>query len=165
MTSRCNTATTGTTATGSAATGDTLTSNTSARIASRTNRQPRERLRKCRNYPECGDGEHWDWQCSIKRATGTEIKRAYYTDPLNWELNDSDNVNELLYDSLDPQADLEEEYEYTQNAYFATRYCQEAGLGFLGTLSSQCQEPVKCRNCGSSFPSNNKLHDYLRAHC
>ena len=156
--------TTGTSITGSAASGTTLLSSTSVRVAPHANK-PRERLRKCKNYPECGEGEHWDWQCSIKKAAGSELKRAYYADPQNWEVDDSDNVSKLLYDSLDPQADLEEEYEHAQNAYFATRYRQEAGLGFLGTLSSQRQKQVLCRNCNSSFSSNNKLHKHLRAQC
>jgi len=143
---------------------------TLARTAPRTtNKRPRERLRKCKNYPECGDGEHSDWQCIIKRATGTEIKRAYYADPLDSEFQaeDCDDVNELLYDNLAPQPELEEEYERAQNAYFATSYRHEAGLGFLGTLSSQhtSKEPVECMNCGSTFTSNNKLHDHLRIHC
>jgi len=134
-------------------------------IAPRTaNRRPRERHRKCKNYPECGDGEHWDWQCFVRRTVRTEIRRAYYTDG-DFQAEDSDDVNEPLYDSIAPQADLEEEYEGAQNTYFAKCYRQEAGLGFLGTLSSQREEPVKCRSCGSSFPLNNKLHDHLRAHC
>jgi len=129
----------GTATTGGATTSATVTSNASARIGSRATRQPRERLRKCRNYPECGDGEHWDWQCIVKKATGTEIKRAYYADPMNCELDDSDDVDELFYDSLDPQADLEEECEHAQNAYFATRYRHEARLGF----SERCRRSVR----------------------
>jgi len=154
-------------ATGAATTSAAATSKALARVASHTNRQPREHLHKCRNYPGCGDGEHWDWQCVIKRTTGTEIKRVYYADPLHYEHNtdDDDNVNELLYDSLDLQPDLEEEYERAQNAYFATRYRKETGLGFLGTMSSQHKKSVECNNCGSAFPSNNKLHDYLRVFC
>jgi len=136
---------TGTSITGSAASGTTPLSSSSVRVAPCANK-PRERLRKCKNYPQCGDGEHWDWQCSIKKAAGSELKRVYYADPQNWEVDDSDDVSKLLYDSLDPQADLEDEYEHAQNTYFATRYRQEAGLGFLGTLSSQRQKQVHCRN-------------------
>jgi len=84
------------------ATAAATTSGASVRVGPRTNRQPRERLRKCRNYPDCGDGEHWDWQYVIKRATGTEIKRVYYADPLRYELgsDNDDDVSELLYDSV-----------------------------------------------------------------
>jgi hypothetical protein len=106
-----------------------------ARFSPRAARQPRECLRKCRNYPECGDGEHWDWQCIIKRNTNNEVKRAYYAESLEYENSEGDDdVNELLYDNLEPQAALEEQYEQAQNAYFATRYREEGGLGFLGTL-------------------------------
>jgi len=103
----------GTATTGTATTSTTAMSNASARVASRMNRQPHECHRKCRNYPGCGDGEHWDWQCAIKRTTGTGIKHAYYADPLHYEhdTDDDDNVNKLLYDSLDPQPDLEDEYQ------------------------------------------------------
>jgi len=161
----CNTI--GAAATGAATTSTAASSKASARVASRTNRQPRERLRKCRNYPGCGDGEYWDWQCVIRRTTGTEIKCAYYADPLHYEhdTDDDDNVNELLYNSLDPQPDLEEEYERAQNAYFAMHYREETGLGFLGTMSSQHKKSVECNNCGSAFPSNNKLHDHLQVFC
>jgi len=93
----------GAAATGAATTSAAASSKALARVAYRTNRQPRERLRKCRNYPGCGDGEHCDWQCVIRRTTGTEIKHAYYADPFHYEhdTDDDDNVNELLYDSLD----------------------------------------------------------------
>ena len=74
-------------------------------------------------------------------------------------------MNELLYESLDPQADLEEEYERAQNTYFATRYREGTGLGFLGTMSSQCKKSVECNDCGTTFPSNNKLHNHLRVLC
>jgi len=39
------------------------------------------------------------------------------------------------------------------------------GLGFLGTMSSQHKKSVECNNCGSAFPSNNKLHDHLWVFC
>ena len=74
-------------------------------------------------------------------------------------------MNKLLYDSLDPQPDLEDEYERAQNAYFATRYREEMGLGFLGMMSSQHKKSVECNNCGSAFPSNNKLHDHIWVFC
>ena len=98
---------------------------------------------------------------------GSGIKRVYYADPLRNELDAEydEDVNELLYESLDPQADLEEVYERAQNAYFATRYREGTGLGFLGTMSSQRKKSEECNDCGSTFPSNNKLHDHLRVLC
>ena len=131
-------------------------------------KQPREHLRKCRNYPECGDGEHWDWQCIIKRTASNQVRRTYYAEPLDCESDDSDDdVNGLSHDVLEPQADLEEEYNRAQNGYFTTRYREEKGLGFLGTLAAPRtgQLPVQCRNCHAVFPSKNKLHDHLRARC
>jgi len=157
----------GATTTGAATTSAVATSKASARVASQTNRQPHERLRKCRNYPGFGDSEHWDWQCVIKRTTGTEIKHAYYADPLHYEhdTDGDDDVNELLYNCLDLQPDLEEEYERAQNAYFAMHYREETGLGFLGTMSSQHKKSVECNNYGAVFPLNNKLCDHLRVFC
>jgi len=32
-------------------------------------------------------------------------------------------------------------------------------------MSSQHKKSVECNNCGSAFPSNNKLHDHLRVFC
>jgi len=92
------------------------------------------------------------------------MKRTYYTD-CDFQTEDSDDMNEPLYDIVELHEDLEEEYERVQNVNFAARYRQEAKLGFLATLSSQHDEPLKCRNCSSSFPSKNKLHDHLQAHC
>jgi len=132
---------------------------------------PRERLRKCRNYPECGDGKHWDWQCIHKRNTNNEVKRAYYAEPLDAEPANSDeeDVADLLFDELEPQTELEKEYEQVQNAYFATRYREENRLGFLGShksIQKRAQaSTVACRNCGASFSSNNKLHRHLRDPC
>ena len=130
-----------------------------------------ERLRKCRNYPEYGDGEHWDWQCINKRSTSNEVKRAYYAEPLDHEPTDSDeeNMTDWLFDELEPQTDLEKEYEHAQNAYFTIRYQEENRLGFLGTHKSTRKRAqvsaVTCRNCGTSFSSNNKLHRHLRDPC
>ena len=71
-------------------------------------KQPRERLRKCRNYPECGDGKHWDWQCIVKRTANNQVKRVYYAEHLDCEYDDGDdNVKGLLHDVLEPQADLD----------------------------------------------------------
>jgi hypothetical protein len=109
----------------------------SAAVRTAPRKQPQERLRKCRNYPECGDGEHWDWQCLIKRTASNQVKHAYYAEPLDCESDDgNDDAKELLHDVLESQADLEEEYNQAQNAYFATRYRKEKGLGFLGTLTA-----------------------------
>jgi hypothetical protein len=97
------------------------------------------------------------------------VKRAYYADLRDCESDDGDDdVNELLHNVLEPQPDLEEEYDRAQNAYFATRYRDEKGLGFLGTSAAPRvkQTSAQCRNCHEIFPSNNKLHGHLRAcHC
>jgi hypothetical protein len=41
-------------------------------------RKDRTRKRKCRNFPTCGDGEHWDWECKVKPSARDTKKRAYY---------------------------------------------------------------------------------------
>jgi len=73
------------------------------------------------------------------------------------------------FDELKPQTELEREYDQAQNAYFAIRYREEKGLGFLGTHKSIGRgakvSKVTCRNCAASFTSNNKLHRHLRGPC
>jgi len=131
-------------------------------------KQPQEHLCKCSNYPECGNGEHWDWQCIVKRTANNQVKRVYYAEHLDCEYDDGDDdVKGLLHDVLKPQADLEEEYNRAQNAYFTIRYREEKGLGFLGTPAAPRtgQLPVECRNCHAVFPSKHKLHVHLRAWC
>ena len=128
-------------------------------------------MRKCRNFPAYGDGEHWDWQCIHKKASNNETKRAYYGEPLEYETSGSEDgsVSDASFDELEPQTALEKEYEQAQNAYFASHYHEEKGLGFLGTHKSiQSRTKVStatCRNCAASFTSNNKLHKHLRNPC
>jgi len=130
--------------------------------STRTGKQVRERLRKCKNYPGCGDGEHWDWQCIHRGNTSNQVKRAYYAEPREYqsENDDADNMADTLIDELEPQASLEQEYEHAQNAYLATRYLEEKGLGFMGTHKSICAKvhrpSMTCRNCAAIFTSNNK---------
>jgi len=138
----------------------------------RAGKQVRERLGKCKNYPACGDGEHWDWQCIHRGNTSNQVKRAYYAEPRESEpeSDDGNDVTEdILVDELEPQASLEQEYEHAQNAYLATRYLEEKGLGFMGThktIRTKAPRPsVTCRNCAAVFTSNNKLHKHLRDPC
>ena len=98
------------------------------------------------------------------------MKRAYYAEPLDAEpANSDEDVADLLFDELEPQTELEKEYEQAQNAYFATQYREENRLGFLGShksIQKRAQaSTVACRNCGASFSSNNKLHRHLRDPC
>jgi len=139
--------------------------------STRTGKQVRQRLRKCKNYPGCGDGEHWDWQCIHRGNMSNQVKRAYYAEPRECESENDDGYDmaDTLIDELEPQASLEQEYEHTQNAYLATRYLEEKGLGFMGThksIRAKTHRPsMTCRNCAAVFTSNNKLHKHLRDPC
>jgi hypothetical protein len=85
-------------------------------------RQPqkdRPRKRKCRNFPNCGDGEHWDWECKIKAPERDTRNRAYYAGNVSYELDD-DNIYVVLRVE-DP--DIEQDYTHSQNAHFAAVYC------------------------------------------
>jgi len=139
--------------------------------STRTGKQVRECLRKCKNYPGCGDGEHWDWQCIHRGNTSNQVKCAYYAEPhaCESENDDGGDMADTLIDELEPQASLEQEYEHIQNAYLATQYLEEKGLGFMGThksIRAKTHRPsMTCRNCAAVFTSNNKLHKHLRDPC
>jgi len=64
-----------------------------------------KRNRKCRNFPRCGDGEHWDDQCPLKSAAVD--RRAYYgVEPTEAERE---------------EAEAEAEYAAAQEAFYAAR--------------------------------------------
>jgi hypothetical protein len=119
------------------------------------------RKRKCRNFPACGDGEHWDWECKIKAPERDTKKRAYYA------LDDEDD-DSICFELRDEDPDIEENYTHSQNAHFAAVYC--ASKGFFGGSSSPPQKarvtipkPSECRICHEAFPSRSKLHAHLLA--
>jgi hypothetical protein len=124
-------------------------------------KKERPRKRKCRNFPACGDGEHWDFECKIKApASGPESKRAYYA---------LDNNDDDSFELHDEDSDLEQDYIHSQNAHFAGSYC--ASKGFFGETSRPPShkariaypKPSECRTCHEAFPSRSKLHVHLLA--
>jgi hypothetical protein len=130
-------------------------------------RKPFPRKRKCRNYPNCVYGEHYDWECTWKGTTADE-KRAYYILP---ETSDELDDNTLQWEFLDEQPDMEDEYELDQHAYFAHKW--KASSAFFAdhpnhqrqhrqpTLASP--KPSECRTCLEAFPSRTRLHAHLMA--
>jgi hypothetical protein len=131
------------------------------------------RKRKCKNFPSCGDGEHFDWECKI-RNNQTQLKRAYYISP------ESDNevtynvASEEGVEMRDPDSGLENENEHQQNAHFASVW--RAERGFMGTEISPKNtasrssppkrippKPSECRKCRMAFPWRNQLHHHVLA--
>jgi hypothetical protein len=129
-------------------------------------RQPRQkdrpRKRKCRNFPACGDGEHWDWECKIKAPERDNKKRAYYAFD-----DDADDDDSICFELRDEDPDAEEAYTHSQNAHFAAEYC--ASKGFFGghppprNARLTVPKPSECRACREAFPSRSRLHAHLRA--
>jgi hypothetical protein len=120
-------------------------------------KKERTRKRKCRNFPGCGDGEHWDWECKIKApASGPDAKkRAYYA------LHDDDDDDDG-FELHDEDSDLEQDYVHSQNAHFAAAYC--ASKGFFGESHKARitrPKPSECRTCHEAFPSRSRLHAHL----
>jgi hypothetical protein len=122
-------------------------------------KKERPRKRKCRNFPVCGDGEHWDFECKVKApASGPENKRAYYA------LDDNDDDSFELHDE---DSDLEQDYIHSQNAHFAAAYCASKGF-FAETPRPPSHKarmaypkPSECRTCHEAFPSCSRLHAHL----
>jgi hypothetical protein len=131
-----------------------------ARPARQKDRPPK---RKCRNFPACGDGEHWDWECKIKAPERDTKKRTYYA------LYDDDDGDSLCFELRDEDPDIEENYTHGQNAHFAAVHC--ASKGFFGGLPSSAPQkprvtspkPSECRTCHEAFPSRSRLHAHLLA--
>jgi hypothetical protein len=120
-------------------------------------KKERTRKRKCRNFPVCGDGEHWDFDCKIKApASGPDAKkRAYYA------LDDNDDDIVELHDA---DSDLEQDYINSQYAHFAAAYC--ASKVFFGKnrkARMTYPKPSECRTCHEAFPSRSQLHAHLLA--
>jgi hypothetical protein len=117
----------------------------------------RPRKRKCRNFPNCGDGEHWDWECRIKAPERDTKKRAYYA------LDDDEDDDNLCTELRDEDPDIEQSYIHNQNAHFAAAYC--ASKGFFGGTPRGARmpspKPSECRACHEAFPSRSKLHTHL----
>jgi hypothetical protein len=120
------------------------------------------RKRKCKNFPACGDGEHFDWECTT-RGSQVQSKRAYYISP---EEEDDDSEVDLR----EPDPELETEYDRHQDAHFAAVW--RASQGFM---AAKCDikpkknpkwvppKPAECRKCRMAFPSRNKLHNHVVA--
>jgi hypothetical protein len=86
------------------------------------------RKRKCKNFPVCGDGEHFDWECTM-RGNQVQSKRAYYIncdDDRAITLGEDDDETVQM---REPDSNLEEEYEHQQNAHFAW-YLPISAAGF-----------------------------------
>jgi hypothetical protein len=129
----------------------------------RRDRSQVTRKRKCKNYPNCGDGEHFDWECT-KPGTSGSNKRAYYILPDN--CLDNDDFDPTLFDMVDEVPDLESEYEHEQHAYFAHKWKETSG--FFGNQAkrqpiSAAPKPSECRTCREAFPSRTRLHAHLLA--
>jgi len=105
------------------------------------------------------------------RSSNNGTKRAYYAEPVDHDDSNGEDIDVTApsFDELEPQMELEREYDQAQNANFAIRYREEKDLGFLGTHKSIGSgakvSNVTCRNCAASFTSNNKLHRHLRDPC
>jgi hypothetical protein len=137
-----------------------------ATTSQRGDKRPIVRKRKCRNYPHCGNGEHFDWECT-KRSN--EPTRAYYASAYDESIGTTDFEEGL--DIRETDSDLEEEYEQQQNAYIATIW--RAERGFMGTtvarkptikskpLKRIPPKPSECRKCHVAFPSRNQLHRHV----
>jgi hypothetical protein len=137
----------------------------------RGNKRGIVRKRKCKNYPHCGDGEHFDWEC---KKHSNEPLRAYYAssspnDDCDDVTIDADDGEEGL-EWREPDPDLEEEYKRQQNAYFAL--IGRAVRGFMAATSSPKTtkskppkrippKPSECRKCHIAFPSRNQLHRHV----
>jgi hypothetical protein len=123
-------------------------------------KKERTRKRKFRNFPGCGDGEHWDWECKVKAPERDVKKRAYYA------MDDDDDDG---YELREEDSDLEQDYMHSQNAHFAAAYC--ASQSFFGkapkpppqSIRITTPKPSECRNCQEAFPSRSKLHAHLLA--
>jgi hypothetical protein len=129
------------------------------------------RRRKCKNFPACGDGEHFDWECTMRGNQG-QSKRACWID------SDDDRAITISEDDdetvqmREPDSDLEEEYEHQPNAHFALVW--RAERGFTGTKVATKNttsrppkrtppKPSECRKCRMAFPSRNQLHRHVTA--
>jgi hypothetical protein len=140
----------------------------------RKDRRDITRKRKCKNFPRCGDGEHFDWECKI-RSSRVESKRAYYItsgeDIVEADDHSDASVqdDEVVLRECDPE--IEEEYEQQQNAHFAAVWRAEQGFMGSAVAAENSTKPTKrippkpseCRKCRLAFPSRNQLHKHVVA--
>jgi hypothetical protein len=140
----------------------------------RGDKRPMVRKRKCRNFPHCGDGEHFDSECTIRKDRG-QTTRAYYV--INDDDDDPDDEADVPVEWRDPDDELEVEYERMQDAHFASLY--RAERGFMGAAVAATArtskrpemskrhpqrispKPSECRTCRTAFTSRNQLHQHL----
>jgi hypothetical protein len=124
----------------------------------------RVRKRKCRNFPSCGDGEHWDFQCTMKPPARDTRKRAYYVMPEN----ESDELvlGQSSCELVDEDWEIEREYANDQ-AYFTAAAQLETGFFGSGNPVAKSPDrrttpkPSECRACREAFPSRSQLHAHL----
>jgi hypothetical protein len=119
-----------------------VAADTKAQVPSRPPQKERPRKRKCRNYPKCGDGEHWDWECKIKAPERDVKKRAYSA------MDDDDDDR---FELRDEESDLEQDYMHSQNAHFAAAYCASKAFFGENPPSQKARitfsKPSECRTC------------------
>jgi hypothetical protein len=142
------------------------------RGAPRGNRTFPPRKRKCRNWPDCGDGEHYDAECKFKGPAVDTKQRAYYILPEEADELDNDDIDidPLLFEVLDKHPTLEHDYELGQNAYFASKL-RSANVFFASQRAADhnrpprmtTPKPSECRACHEAFPSRSRLHAHLLA--
>jgi hypothetical protein len=128
--------------------------------STRKDRRQVVRKRKCKNFPNSGDGEHFDWECKISGNQG-EAKRAYYISSEQEDVEEDD----IEFDVREPDPDLEAEYERHQDAHCAAVW--RASQGFMAAkeevkphknVKRVPPKPAECRKCRMAFPLRNKLH-------
>ncbi|KAI5839168.1 hypothetical protein DFP73DRAFT_598805 [Morchella snyderi] len=129
------------------------------------------RSRKCKNFPSCGDGEHWDAECKLRNSNlPSKQTRAYYADA--HAISDA-------YEERDEDSDAEEYYGNVMQAHFAYQYQKnlDEEEGFTGMDGSpepiasialplaqpKPDTPFHCGNCGEGFKLKRLLYKHLKA--
>ncbi|KAI5837260.1 hypothetical protein DFP73DRAFT_601244 [Morchella snyderi] len=105
------------------------------------------RSRKCKNFPSCGDGEHWDPECKLCNSNlpSTQM-RTYYVDA---------NATSDTYEERNEDSDAEEYYGNIMQAHFAHQYkktwtSKKDSQGWTAHLSLSQASPYL-------FPNSNKI--------
>ena len=104
-------------------------------------------------------GEHWDKECTRRpSASGTTPRvRGYYA---HMGVPSSTESSEVV-DIEDEDAEMEEEYERNQVAFFADAYL--AIHGFMGRQASNKNiDAYICKSCDTKYPTRNKLYKHLK---
>ena len=125
-----------------------------------------KRVGKCRNFPQCGDGEHWDRECPLPHKTGTSAKttRSYYVE----QLDPYDADKPLEVQELDLIDAVENEYTACQDSFFADAFFAEKKAHFVHPSSQSEKKTIppkhsQCKVCGKAFDSRNRLHKHLES--